>query len=293
MSKLGRDFGILVSCIGLLLLAGPANAEVDFSQPAPASRIVSLNGSITEIIYLLGKQKLLVGIDTTSAFPAETEQIQKVGYARALSAEGILALKPDLVIGTEEAGPPAVLTQLKSAGVPVKIVPSERSLRGAEDKVRAVAALLNEPQRGADLVRSMQQRADSVAPVPASTRVVFLFGLGGGTLSVAGRQTAADAMIRLSGATNAIQQYDGYKPISPEALLTASPDVILIASGTWKTIGGTEGLRKIPGVSETVAWRSNRIVEVDEFKLLGFGPRTGEAIAELRRALADAMQRAP
>ena len=184
-----------------------------------------------------------------------------------------------------------MLTQLKSAGVPVKIVPSERSLRGAEDKVRAVAALLDEPDRGEDLVRSMQKRADSVAPVSASTRVVFLFGWGGGTLSVAGRQTAADAMIRLSGATNAIQQYDGYKPITPEALLIASPDVILIASGTWKAIGGTEGLRKIPGVSETVAWRSHRIVEVDPLKFLGFGPRTGEAIAELRRALADAMQR--
>ena len=142
-------------------------------------------------------------------------------------------------------------------------------------------------------MRSMQQRADSVAPVPASTRVVFFFGWGGGTLSVAGRQTAADAMIRLSGATNAVQQYDGYKPISPEALLVASPDVILIASGTWKAIGGTEGLRKIPGVSETAAWRSHRIIEVDELKFLGFGPRTGEAIAELRRALADAMQRAP
>jgi iron complex transport system substrate-binding protein len=186
-----------------------------------------------------------------------------------------------------------VLTQLKAAGVAVKIVPSEHSLRGAEDKVRAVAALLDEPQRGEDLVRSIQQRADSVPPVPASTRVVFLFGWGGGTLSVAGRQTAADAMIRLSGATNAIQQYDGYKPISPEALLTASPDVILIASGTWKAIGGTEGLGKVPGVSETVAWRSHRILAVDPLKLLGFGPRTGEAIADLRRALADAMQRTP
>ena len=97
-------------------------------------RVVSVGGALTETVYALGAGELLVGSDTTSYYPEAAANSPKVGYQRALSAEGILSLSPDLVIMTDEAGPPPVLAQLNSAGVNMLTLNAGRSLVRASRK---------------------------------------------------------------------------------------------------------------------------------------------------------------
>jgi iron complex transport system substrate-binding protein len=258
-------------------------------------RVVCIGGALTEIVYTLGAGDRLVGVDTTSVYPSAARALPQVGYQRTLSAEGILALTPELVIATTDAGPPAVLRQLRDAGVQVELVPIGYSQQALEEKVRRVAAALRLDARGqllqqqiADGWRGLQRQIANGGQRP---RVLFILAHAGPALMVAGAQTAAHAMIELAGGTNAAGQTTGYKPLNPEALIGSAPEVILITDEGLEAVGGKPRLLAKAGLSQTPAARAGRVISMNALLLLGFGPRTPEAAQQLAQALSQQVAR--
>lgn len=250
---------------------------------AKSERIVSVDGSVTEIIYALGEESRLVGVDTTSVYPDAVHQLPKVGYKRALSSEGILSLEPDLVFVTEQAGPPPVLKMIQETGVPMVNLEEGHTLESIYEKIDTVAKSLDVSEKGERLIRSLKEKAvlslsDTKKEKP---RVMFIFHAASGSPLVSGRNTAADAMIQYAGGENVVKDYEGYKPLNPEYMGEANPDVLLTTDMVINALGGVENFKKMPGVSLTKAVADDNIIVMDTMYLLGFSPRTPNAIKDL------------
>jgi iron complex transport system substrate-binding protein len=254
-------------------------------------RLVSLGGPVTEIVYALGADKNLVGTDTSSIYPTAATKLPQVGYQRNLAAEGVLGLRPTLILASAEAGPPAVVEQLKQSGVSWTTIPADDTVDGAKAKIRAVAHALHLDAKGEVLVQQLNTEIAKaqtlLASEKAKPKVLFIYARGAGTVNVAGQGTAADAMIVLAGGTNAVSGYTGYKPITAEAVVAAAPDVILIPSRGLESVGGIDGLLTQPGLAATPAGKLRRVVNMDDLLLLGFGPRLGNAVSQLTHLLHD------
>ena len=259
----------------------------------PNSRIISIGGALTETLYALGAQGELVGVDTTSLFPEAARQLPSVGYARALSAEGVLSLRPTLVVATQEAGPPTVLRQIESARAPLVLLDADHRFEGVLARTQRLAALCGRADAGRALVADLQrgwaqvqdQAARRAAAGQPAPRVLFVLSHSMAQVRVSGSGTSADAMLRYAGAVNVLGSVDGYKPLTPEAAIAAAPDVILATEQGLQAAGGINGLLKAPGLAQTPAGRTRRVVALDALLLLGFGPRLPQAVA----ALADAL----
>ncbi len=256
-------------------------------------RIVSVGGSITEIVYALGLQERLVAVDTTSLYPPQARELPNVGYMRQLAAEPILALAPTLILAVEDSGPPTVLDQLRSTGTKLVNVPDDPSPQGVLDKVALVADTLGVETQGAALrlrlAGAFSRLEAQVAKVTERPRVLFLLSVGNGAPLAAGRDTSAAGIIALAGGVNAIDGFTKFKPLSPEAAIAAAPDVVLITGRTLGMLGGREGLLTRPELAGTPAAKNGRLVTMDGLLLLGFGPRTPQAIVELAQALHPGM----
>jgi len=286
---------------GALALAAPMQvlaAVSDAGKPvAKARRIVSVGGALTEIVYALGAQGELVGVDTTSLYPVVAQQLPQVGYARTLSAEGVLSLAPTQLIATEEAGPQAVLRQVRDAGVPVAVLNANNQFEGLLERVKQVGQITGRADPAARLAQALQQQWDGAlgkvrqrqhAPV----RVLFILAHAPNQVMVGGRETGADAMLAYAGAVNVMGGqggFTGYKPLTPEAVIAARPDIVLVTDQGLKASGGVDGILKLPGLAQTPAGRKHRIVSQEAMLLLGFGPRMPQALAELDAAFAKAM----
>ncbi|NBC18771.1 MAG: ABC transporter substrate-binding protein [Bacteroidetes bacterium] len=273
---------LLAGCLGL--------ATAAFAQPeADASRIVTLGGSVTETVYALGAGDQVVGVDDSSVYPADATQQPSVGYYRQLPAEGVLSLDPTLVLALDGTGPPAILDQLRSAGVRVEEIPDEPTVEGTKAKIRRIAALLGRTAQGEALIRQMDESLDKARALrqqaTTTPRVLFIYARGTGTLNVAGRGSSAAAMIELAGGENAITGFAGYKPMTAEAVVAANPDVLLLLSRGLDSLGGVDGLLDQPGIALTEAGENRRVVAMDDLLMLGFGPRLGTAVIALTRKL--------
>lgn len=277
--------------LGAVLLPGITRPAAAQDRGAPL-RVVSLGGSTTETVHALGAQALLVGVDQSSIVPVEAKALPDVGYYRTLGTEGVLSLAPDLVLAAEGSGPAVVMDQLRAAGVTVIEVPGGEHPRAAIDKVRTIAAALGRVVEGDALEARIQRDLDQLAATPvgsgAAPRTLFVWGRGGQTMQVAGAATGAEAMLELAGAANAIEGFEGYRPLTPEAVVAAAPEVIVIDAELLERLGGVEGLANDPALAITPAVRAGRVVAVDVLGFLGFGPRTAEIAIELRRALGAA-----
>lgn len=256
-----------------------------------ALRLITLGGAITEVVYLLGAQGLLVGTDTTSVYPEAAQNTPKVGYFRYLSAEGLLALTPNAVITTDEAGPPLVLDQLRQAGVRVLVIPATHNW----DEVRAKVTAVGTVSARADAARKLMARLDAdwqaVQAEVAShrdrgrrPRALFILALGG-TPSVAGKGTAAHALIRFIGCDNAMQAYSGYRPLTEEGMVQAAPDVLLTTTESIDAQGGAERFWQRPGMSLVPAYRHRVLLARDTLEMVGFGPRLPATVRSLHREI--------
>ncbi|MGE0239739.1 MAG: hemin ABC transporter substrate-binding protein, partial [Parvibaculaceae bacterium] len=202
----------------LFTLMSPALAET-----GQARRILTLGPDVTEIVYALGAGDRVVGVDRGSRYPAEALAKPNVGYRRALSSEGVLALGPDLIIASEDIGPPPVVDVLKTTSVPLLLVPEDNSSAGIARKIALVARALKLEDEGrrlaAAVLADFAKAASLTAAIPPERRkkVVFFHGLT--RLSAAGAGTAADAIIRYSGGVNPMSAMQGYKAASEEYLL--------------------------------------------------------------------------
>jgi len=259
-----------------------------YAAAAQAERVVTIGGDVTEIVFALGEGKRIVGVDQTSMYPYEaTKGLPQVGYMRNLSAEGILSLKPDLILAGSNAGPPAVLEQMGDAKIKLVKVPGEESIAGVLAKIDVIAAALGVPDKAKALKASVQQRMAAVdaalKSVDRNTKAMFILSQGPGGTMAAGTKTAADAMINLAHGTNVAKGFEGYKPLTPESAVGLAPDVIIVAQHALDMMGGLDQFKQRPEVVVTPAAKKNRIVVMDALLLLGFGPRTPEAVAMLAR----------
>jgi iron complex transport system substrate-binding protein len=253
-----------------------------------ASRIVAVGGSVTEVIYALGGEKNLVATDSTSLFPATARDTPKVGYMRTLSAEGVLSLRPTVVITTTAAGPEAALRQIADAGVAVLVLSDDYSFDAVTAKIEGIGRALGLDKAAADLVAKVRaDMADVTARIAQSkTRpraLSFLTFGQGGAPQAAGRMTAADGIIKLAGGVNVFDAWSGYKPMTPEATVAAAPEVIMLGTQTIETIGGVDKILADPALALTPAAKSKRVASADALMLLGFGPRTPEAVRIVAR----------
>ncbi|WP_182086471.1 ABC transporter substrate-binding protein [Aureimonas sp. ME7] len=263
-----------------MALAAPARAE-------PPERVVSIGGAVTEILYAVGEADRIAAVDTTSIFPREAlAQKPNVGYMRALSAEGVLSLGPDLILMEDGAGPPEAVALIDAAGVPVTHVPSGHTITELLQKVRVVSLAVGRGAEGEAIARRMEDELGGLerdlGRVGARKRVLFILSLADGRARAAGQETGADAVIRLAGAENVFADAKGYQTLSPEAAAALQPDVILMLDRAGP--GGGDPLA-IPALKATPAGQTGAVIRMDAGYLLGFGPRLPAALRDLASRL--------
>jgi iron complex transport system substrate-binding protein len=265
--------------------AAGADGAVTTTVDAPdTSRLVVLNGDLTEIVFALGLGDRVVATDTSATYPPEATRLPKIGYQRSLNAEGIIAQRPTLVLASTDAGPPPVLDQLRSAGVAVRIIDEHHDLNAAAEKIRAVGRALGASDRAESLAAELQRRLDAVASAGASVtpkpRIAVLFLRGANTQLLFGDDQGIETIATTVGAVAAVSAKSTI-PLTPEALVAAQPDVLVVTTGGLESVGGIDGILRIPGVAETPAGRARRVFAYEDQMLLGFGPRFAECMEQL------------
>ena len=251
----------------------------DCSKASDDSRITVAGGSITEIIYALGQNKKLVAVDITSNFPLQATELPSIGYVRALSAEGVLSLSPSLILGENDMGPAAVMEQLARIGIDIKIIPEENNAQGIIDKVSCVANILDMPNNEKDLyINELRNEINNlnniVKNIKEPKKVMFILGMESGSPTVGGAGTSADGFIKMTGGINVMDSFEGWKPVSAESIIQASPDFIIISNRGLSSFKTVEKLGQHPTLIFTPASKENNIIAMDGMAMLGFGPRT-------------------
>src|SRR5262245_42168484 len=218
----------------ILGLPGGAVAdEVSGRLPDP-SRIVAIGGSITEIFFALGEEGRLVARDSTSVYPEAAFKLPDIGYMRALSPEGVLSVDPSAIVALEGSGPKETVDVLKKAKVAYLTVPETFDRAGILAKIKAVGDAIGAEDKAKALAATVDKDLSAAesraAGIAKRQRVLFILSAEGGKILAAGADTAADGIIKLAGGENAVDGYHGYKQLADEAIMTASPDVILMMS---------------------------------------------------------------
>ncbi len=273
---------ILAACLFAAIILGNGARAAE-----PAQRVVALGGVVTEIVYALGQEARLVARDTTSTWPEKAAALPDVGYVRALSPEGVLSVDPDLILAIEGSGPPETIDVLQAAGVPLVTVPEGYDAAAIRARIETVANALGMAEAGAALAGDVEAAlADAVAAAQGAMppRVLFVLSMQGGRVMAAGTSTGAEGIIELAGGVNAVEGFEGYKQVSDEAVLLAAPDVILMMDRTGDHAADDAGIRAHPALGRTPAAEAGAIVRLPGLLLLGFGPRTPEAVRALSRA---------
>lgn len=271
----------IASFIGLPPSADATDAQAD---------VLSIGGSVTEIVAALGQQHRLKARDTTSSYPPGVADLPDVGYMRALSPEGVLSVGPSLILSEEGAGPPEALDVIRAANVEFVEVPDALTPEGILRKIMIIGDALDVPDRADELAKDVATAlqtalADAERPESEKKRVLFVLSTQGGRINASGTKTAADALIRMAGGINAVTEYEGYKQITDEAVGLAAPDVILMMDR-----GGDHGVADVelfamPAIRLTPAAEARAAVRMDGLMMLGFGPRTAQAVSQLNGAL--------
>lgn len=282
----------------LVLCLSPAcdRFKAHSSNAAGPQRIVCIGQAYNEIIYALGAQANLVGVDYSSTFPPEIKKLPTVGYHRALSAEGILSLHPTVIVHDNNIGPENVVRQLEALKVPMKTFQAKNdSVAGTQALIREMGAFFHQEKRADELCAQMdREMAEAAAAVKnyhttprvavihfgRASNVYLLVGNGGG-----GDASTAGKMVELAGGQMAIQQKGMQRMASPEIIAKSNPEVILMTEYGFDKFGSMEQAKTLPGVAETDAAKHNRIYRVPEHELMYYGPQTGESITELAKVM--------
>ncbi len=271
---------------------GVDGVEVTISD---VSRIVSLNGDLTEIIFELGFGANVVGVDVTTTYPPEAaalnDQGETVGFAQRLAAEAVLRFEPTLVIGDQQVGPPEVIEQLRGAGVPVVILETQVTLDGVETKILQVAEILGAPDAGTALAERVMGEIDAARDLASADdsdpKIAYVYVRGPQVLLLFGAGMPTQGMIEGAGAVDAGAETGVFGPVAltPEALLAAAPAVIVLPEAGLAALGGIEAFLELPGVAETPAGQSEAFLAYDEAYFFNLGPRAGQALDDFVRDL--------
>lgn len=273
---------VAVLCVGLFVSHQAAAAELP-------QRWVSAGGALSEWVSALGGESKLVGVDTTSQHPESLKALPSIGYQRSLSAEGILSLRPDILIGTEEMGPPPVLSQVKAAKAQVELFSAQPDLPTVEKNVTRLGQLLGAEAQAKQLLASYQQQLDAqkvrvaeAQPKQKAPGVLLLLGHAGGKPLIAGKDTAADWLLQQAGGNN-LATHTGYKPFSVESLASLDPEVLVFADRALTGDAAKAALfKENPILNSSRAAKTGRVLELDPTLLVGgLGPRLPAALKTL------------
>jgi iron complex transport system substrate-binding protein len=250
------------------------------------SRVVVLANGVAEIIQSLNAQSVIVGRDISSTEDSLSD-IPIVTSGHQVLPEKVIALKPDLVLIDASTGPKSAIEAIRSAGIKVIQTPESWSLGDLPIKVRAVGDAIGAQDQAEDLVQQLNQSL-RVSTVKNSPRVAFLYLRGTSSVYlIGGAGSGADSMLDAIGAIDiGAQSLDRpFNTLTAESLAELNPDVILVMSKGLESVGGVQGLLKLPGVGQTKAGKNSAVIDVDDSLLLSFGPRTPSLVEALAKAL--------
>ena len=296
-------FAILINALCFLILTGCQPTKTENSTATNGiivtdadgktveikdnSRIVTVGTAITETVFALGAGEKVVGVDNPSTeYIAEAKNKPKVGSRTALNAEGILSLKPTLLITTSDAKPAQVLEQLRNSGVSILSLTPDYTVETVKSKIQTIGKALNSEAKAEKINEKIDEQISEtneiLQNVKEKPKVMFV-GRGpnmpNATMSGAG--TTIDEMIKLAGGTNPFTDFTGFREMTDEAVVAAQPDIILMTKKSFERSGGVDGVLKFPGVALTPAGKNRRVVAVSDIYFQGFGPGVGRAVREL------------
>lgn len=276
----------------LVLLAACGRQSDRHARDAQERRIVSVSKQINEFIYAIGAQHDLVAVDLTSVYPPEIRKLPTVGYHRALSAEGIISMKPTVFLTDGNVGPDAVLDQLKKVGIPITVMDPGSTVDSAQALLTHLGEFFHREQAAdsvlAEWKAGMQQLwADTASWTGKSKpRVMIIhFGQIANNYLAIKRGSIPDRLIQWAGGVNAVDSVGGMMRLTPELIARAAPDIIIATDVGFDRFGSAEKFATLPGVSLTPAGRNKRIYRIDEQKIMYYGPRTPAAVRELHAML--------
>jgi iron complex transport system substrate-binding protein len=262
--------------------------DVDGAEVAveDTSNVATLGGVFTETVYALGAQDHIGAIDASSFYPPEAlAEKPNFGYYRFLSAEPVLAQDPSLIIGNEETGPPEVVQQLRDAGVPILLLPDNNDVQAARDLITTLGTIFEKETEAEALISQLDvdvaAAEELVAQATSSPRVLFVLQPPGAPMLISGEVSAAGSMISLAGGEHVFPGFRGYLPMTPEGIVESAPEVILTTDASVERLGGWDAVLDHPGLGNTPAAENGRVYAMEDLYLMGFGPRTGQAIADL------------
>ena len=275
--------------IYLILLLSISNAYAICEQSMSRSKIVVAGGSITEIVYFLGMEDKLVGVDITSNFPKEAKKLKSIGYLRNLSIEGILSLSPGLVLAEEDIGPPIIVNQLRKTSIDLRIIKEKYDLNGIHNKILCVSKILDAALDDNENYVKFKNKFNRVKKLKKnnSKKILLILMMRGSSPVVAGKNTSGQGFIDMTGHENSMSDLNGWKPVSSEEIIKKNPDYIIITKRAFKNFSSLDQFLSIPGISSTIAAKKKNIIVKDGMSMLGFGPRTINVALDIDKNIGD------
>lgn len=270
--------------VPLVILLASLQVQSQALTEKPA-RVISAGGSVTEIINHLGLSSQLIAIDTSSLYPTDIQHLPKIGYFRALSAEGILSLEPTLLVAAKGAGPAAVLNQIENVGVKVKLFSQEKyDLQSWQSLVTEIGQYFNKPDKSKKLVASVLSKISNLQanrqyPIN-QLNAVSLLSVGQRGAMVAGNNTMPNFLFEMAGFNNLGESVEGYKPINNEALITQKIDLIFVPSHMVEAVGGKQGICN-NAIIKLALRKDCHLVIMDGLLLMGLGARIDQALEQV------------
>ena len=270
----------------LILLLLISNVHANCNKAKNSNSIVVAGGSITEIIYFLNLQNKLVGVDVTSNYPLTAKKLPSIGYIRNLSIEGLLSLKPNLILAEESIGPPIIVKQLNKTSVEFRIIKNNYTIDGINEKFLCISKILdvniNDNIDYKKFVNNVKKLKSFVKNNNKEKKDILLILMMKGTSPIiAGKNTSGHGFIKMIGQNNSVGKVSGWKPVSSEQILIANPDYIIVTKRAIKDFTSIEKFLKLPGISSTKAAKNKNVFIKDGMSLLGYGPRTINVAKEI------------
>ncbi|AKP51601.1 heme/hemin ABC transporter substrate-binding protein [Cyclobacterium amurskyense] len=283
--------GLLLTCLTTMILLACSTGEKktgDSSEVANPS-IVTAGGTLTEIVYTLGLGDRIIATDRTSTYPEKMQSLPSIGYRNQIKAEGILSLAPDIILAEEDYLSDDVVDQLKLMDLEVHFFKKPENPIETKTLVSELAALFEVPERGIEINegidKDLQILADYLADNEERPSAAFVMARGPETLFVAGENTFAETIFNLAGIRSSAQGFEDFVPLTPESLVTMSPEYLVLFDSGLESLGGIEGMARIQGIKETKAYQESQVLSFDGHYLSGLGPRVGQVALELAKAV--------
>ena len=260
--------------------------EVSSNTPKSNNKIVSISGGITEIVAALGHENEIVATDVTSTYPESLKATaENLGHVRSMTIEPIMAVNPTLILASDKDINPDLLGKIKASGIKTELFKQEFTVEGTQKLIADVAKAIGNTD-----YQKLNDKIDAdlkqIQPIAKRPKVLFIYARGN-MMMVSGKNTPMAALINLAGGENAINDFEDFKPLTPEAVVKANPDVLFFFTTGLQGSGGNEGALKMPGVSQTNAGKNKRIIAMDGGLVSSFGPRLSEAAVSLNKLLVE------